>query len=82
MNNINGFLEKFLILDNNNNLKISIILEVIKKYTKIELKKENLDIKGDNMRLDCNPVFRSEIFMNKNKIEQDLKSKKIFLKII
>lgn len=82
MNNIAGFLQKFLNLEKDNNTKLSIILEVIKKETHIELKKEMLEIKGNNVKLNCNPVFRNEIFMHQIQIENSLKSQKIFLKLI
>lgn len=82
MNNISGFLQKFLSLDKNNKLKIEAILNVIKEKTKIELKKEDLDIKEENLKLNCNPVLRNEIFMYKEKIESELKKQKIFLKIL
>ena len=82
MYNISGFLQKFLNLEKDNNTKLSIILEAIKKTTGLELSKEMLQIKGDNLKLNCNPVFRNEIFMHQYQIEEYLKSKKIFLKII
>ena len=81
MYNISGFLHKFLNLERDNNTKLSVILETIKKETDIELSKEMLEIKGDNLKINCNPVFRNEIFMNKEKIENLLKSQKIFLNI-
>ena len=40
-----------------------------------------LEIKQDKLKINCNPVFRNEIFIHKNKIEDVLKSKKIFLKL-
>lgn len=82
MNNIAGFLQKFLNLEKDNNTKLSIILDVIKKETGVELKKEMLEIKGDNLKLNCNPVFRNEIFMHQSQIESSLKQQKIFLKIV
>ena len=82
MNSISGFLQKFLNLEKDNNTKLSIILDVIKKETGIELSKEMLEIKGDNLKLNCNPVFRNEIFMHQSQIESSLKQQKIFLKII
>jgi hypothetical protein len=82
MFNISNFLQKFLNLEKDNNAKLSIILDVIKKETNIELSKEMLEIKGDNLKIKCNPVFRNEIFMHKSQIEDSLKSQKIFLKII
>lgn len=82
MNSITGFLQKFLNLEKDNNTKLSIILSVIKQETNIDLTREMLEIKGDNLKINCNPVFRNEIFMHKSKIEEELKNSKIFLKII
>lgn len=82
MYNISGFLQKFLNLEKDNNTKIALILEVIKKETNLELSKEMLDIKGDSLKLNCNPVFRNEIFMHQEQIENHLKQKKIFLKLV
>lgn len=82
MNSITGFLQKFLNLEKDNNTKLSIILDTIKKETGIELSKQMLEIKGDNIKLNCNPVFRNEIFMHQSQIESALKSFKIFLKLI
>jgi hypothetical protein len=82
MNSISGFLQKFLKLEKDNNTKLSIILDVIKKETNIDLTKEMLEIKRDNIKLKCNPVFRNEIFMHRPQIEDSLKQQKIFLKLI
>lgn len=82
MNSISGFLQKFLNLEKDNNTKLLLILNVIKKETGVELKKEMLEIKGDNLKLNCNPVFRNEIFMHQSQIEFALKQQKIFLKIV
>ena len=82
MNNIAGFLQKFLKFEKDNNTKLSVILETIKKETNIELEKSMLEIRGDNLKLNCNPVFRNEIFMHQSQIEFALKQQKIFLKIV
>ena len=82
MDNIAGFLQKFLNLEKDNNTKLAIILDVIKQTTGLVLFREMLEIKGDNLKLNCNPVFRNEIFMHQTQIEDGLKSKKIFLKIV
>lgn len=82
MNNITGFLQKFLNLEKDNNTKISAILAVIKQTTGLELSKEVLEIKNDNLKLNCNPTFRNEIFMHKSQIESALKNSKIFLTLI
>jgi len=82
MNNIAGFLQKFLNLEKDNNTKLSLILEVIKKETNISLEKSMLEIKGENLKINCNPVFRNEIFMHQTQIEDYLKQQKIFLRLI
>jgi hypothetical protein len=82
MYNISGFLQKFLNLERDNNTKLLLILETIKKETGLELKKDMLEIKGDSVKLKCNPVMRNEIFMHKTETENQLKNSKIFLKII
>lgn len=82
MNNISNFFQKFLNLEKDKGLKISLILEAIKKETGLDLKKENIELKGDSVKINCSPIFRNEIFMRKEKIESLLKSQKIFLKIL
>jgi hypothetical protein len=82
MNGISNFLQKFLNLEKDNNTKLSIILDVIKQTTKLELTKDFLEIKGDNLKINCNPVFRNEIFMHQSQIEASLKNSKIFLKLV
>ncbi|MEK7669529.1 MAG: hypothetical protein AAB350_03015 [Patescibacteria group bacterium] len=82
MYNILEFLQKFLNLEKDNNTKLSLILDAIKQKTGIELTKEALEIKGDNLKINCNPVFRNEIFMHKSEIEDLLKTFKIFLKLV
>lgn len=82
MYSIAGFLQKFLNLEKDNNIKLSLILEILKRETGIELTKDKLEIKGDNLKLNCNPVFRNEIFMHQAQIESSLKQQKIFLKIV
>jgi hypothetical protein len=82
MLDISNFLQKFLNLEKDNNTKLSVILDVVKRETGVELKKEMLEIRGDNLKLNCNPVFRNEIFMHQSQIEESLKKQKIFLKLI
>jgi len=81
MNSISNFLQKFLNLEKDNSTKLSKILDIIKENTGLELSKEALELKGDNLKLNCSPIFRNEIFMHLSQIEENLKSQKIFLKI-
>jgi hypothetical protein len=82
MYSISGFLQKFLNLEKDNNTKLTTILDIIKKETKIILSKTELEIKNDSLKLNCNPVFRNEIFMHQTQIESSLRSSKIFLKLV
>jgi hypothetical protein len=82
MNNIAGFLQKFLNLEKDNNTKLCLVLDAIKQSAGFDITKETLEIKGDNLKINCSPVFRSEIFMHKSQIEDILKSQKIFLKLV
>lgn len=82
MNSIAGFLQKFLNFEKDNNTKLLLILDAIKQKTGLELKKEILEIKGETLKVNCNPVFRNEIFMHKSEIEELLKASKIFLNLI
>lgn len=82
MFNISGFLEKFLSLEKDNETKLALILEIIKTKTGVELSREMLEIKGESIKLNCNPVFRNEIFMHKSEIEAELKGQKIFLRLL
>lgn len=82
MFNISGFLEKFLSLEKDNNTKIALILDIIKQKTDLELSREMLEIKGESVRLNCNSVFRNEIFMHQAEIEEELKAQKIFLRLL
>lgn len=81
MNNIGNFLHKFFNLEKDKNTKLSTALDIIKGKTGIELPRESIQIVNECLKISCNPVFRNEIFMHKSEIENDLKSRKIFLTI-
>lgn len=81
MLSLSNFLDKFLNLEKDKNTKVYLILSAIKQQTGVELSKENVEIRGDDIILKCNSVFKNEIYMHKEGIENDLKTKKIFLKI-
>lgn len=82
MNSVSNFLQKFLKLEKDNSARVSLILEIIKKETGLELPKEALETKGDSLKIKSSPIIRNEIFMHKEKIEDSLKSQKIFLKLV
>ena len=82
MNRISNFLEKFLKLDKENDLKLQTIKEVIKQKTNLDINKDMLEIKNNYIKLNYDPVVRNEIFMHKGEIEKTLQDLKIFLKLI
>lgn len=81
MNNISGFFQKFFNLENNNNLRIEFIIKTIKDFSGIDVKREELETSEQKVKINCPPAFRNQIFMHKDKIEESLRSQKIFLKI-
>ncbi len=81
MNQINGFLQKFIKIDKDNVLRINLILSIIKNRTKIDLPKSAIQISQNNIKINCSSLFKNEIFLHKEEIEEDLKENKIFLNI-
>ena len=59
-----------------------VVLDIVNRVAKVNLSKEMLQIKNEELRIVCSPVFRNEIFMHKQEIEDSFKSQNIFLKII
>lgn len=53
------------------------ILEVVKKYTKIEINISNLEIKNYVVFIKTNAVGKNQIFLNKNKILEEIMSENI-----
>ncbi len=82
MISISGFFEKFLKLQKSNGLIKELLRETIKEISGVSIKTEDLDLKEDRVYLKCSPIFRNEIFMYREPIEEKLKAQKIFLKIL
>ena len=53
------------------------ILEVVKKHTKIEINISNLEIKNYVVFIKTNAVGKNQIFLNKNKILEEINSDNI-----
>lgn len=70
---IKDLLIKFNKLVDNEELKISIIREVIKDVLKIEIPKEKISFKNGILKLDINPLFKNEIFIHKDLILSKIK---------
>jgi len=55
--------------------KKPLIIDIILKATGLELKKENLEIKGGVLYLNIKPIYKNEIFIKKDEILSQLKQK-------
>ena len=70
--NIGSFLEKFKkFLTSEENIKEEIIKSVLKN-TGIEIKGENIKIQDFSIYIKEKPIIKSEIFLKKEKILEDL----------
>ncbi len=72
MFNISNFFDKFKKIQQNNLNTKEFIIEIIKNKLNIEIKKEDIEIKNSQIKINCNPIVRSEIYMSKQKIESEL----------
>ncbi len=72
MFNISNFFEKFKKLQQNNQNTKDTIIRVIKKILNIDIKKEDIEVKNNQINIKCNPIIRSEIYMSKNALEAEL----------
>ena len=82
MFNISIYLDKFRNLDLKSlNLK-KVIIDSVNKFIKIKIDKNNIKIKNGVICLDVNPIVKSEIFINKVYIINDLKTKNLIIKNI
>ncbi len=81
MFNISNFLDKFTKLHKSNEYIKQTLKALIKEISGVDLTTADLDLKESGVYLKCSPLFRNQIFMYKEKIENSLKSQKIFLKI-
>jgi len=75
MDNISIYLQKFSKIGlGDRELKENIIL-IIKNKLGFELKKEDIKIKDDIITINTTPITKNEIFINKEAILKEIKSK-------
>jgi len=75
MLNISKYLEKFKkSLESGENLNNTII-EIIKKYTDIELKLSDFELKSNLVALKTSPGVKNKIFMFKSEISKEIQEK-------
>lgn len=74
--NIEGFLERFKNLKTSEKFNKEETLNVINKITNIELVNENIEIRGGVLYIKISdPVIRSQIFLYKEKIIEEIEKK-------
>lgn len=72
MFNISSFLDKFLKNIKSQDLYNEGVIEVIKKTTGIELKKEDLEIKDCVLFIKSNGAIKNKMFIFKSKILEEI----------
>jgi len=75
VNNLEGFLNKFKHLLQSSKASKESIISSVRHITHIELAERNVELKEGILHIQASPLVRSEIFMRKHKILEDLKSK-------
>ncbi len=70
---IKDLLIRFNKLVDNEELKISIIRDVILDVLKIDIPKEKISFKNGVLKLDIHPLYKNEIFLNKDLILSKIK---------
>ena len=74
MFNIKKFLEKFSKSIKNTETFKKQIAEIILKQTQINILPEDIEIKNNNIYTNSSPAVLNKIFMNKNKILEEINS--------
>lgn len=75
MFNIAKYLEKFKILKNSKFFLRDLVVEGVKKITNIEIDPKKVDVKDGLVRISEKPIIKSEIFIKKAKILEEINSK-------
>ena len=75
MNNISLFLQKYLSLGFKEEKIKNIIIETIKEVCNVEITKKQIKVTDQNINIEVFGAEKSEIFINKDKITEQIKSK-------
>jgi len=73
MFNIDSFLEKFKNLTPPHKEVRRVVVLVVKKNTNIQLEEEQILSHGNTVYLKIKPIYKTEIFLNKKKILEEIK---------
>ena len=77
MKRIDSFLEKHFKNSNSKTILKERVIEIINKISKSKIEKKDLEIKRNIIYLKINPIEKHNIFISKQKILEEIKSKKI-----
>ncbi len=72
---IKDLLLRFNKLIDNEEIKVSLIKETILEVLNIDIPKEKIVFKNGILKLDINPIYKNEIFFNKEKILKKIEEK-------
>ncbi len=72
---IKDLLLRFNKLIDNEEIKVSLIRETILEVLNIDIPKEKIVFKNGILKLDINPIYKNEIFFNKEKILKKIEEK-------
>jgi hypothetical protein len=72
MNSISNFFSKFLKLQQDSEEIKNKIINVLKSISGINLDKEKISFKEGIVSINCSPLERTQIYMNKEKILESL----------
>jgi hypothetical protein len=75
MDNLSSFLKKFQKIIGDKSEEKNTIKEALKIFCNFDIDIKDIKIKDGNVMLSTSPVFRSEIFLKKQKIISYLKTK-------
>jgi len=77
MKDLSEYLNKFKVTLFKNEDKIEVMREIINTVTCLDLKPNDISIKGDCVYIQATPLYKNEIFLNKKKIIEKFKEKNL-----
>lgn len=75
MQDISFYLKKFENIGSRKNSIRKAIIEIVKEKSGVELDKDNLDFIRDQIRINITGPAKTEIFINKKRIEEELNNR-------
>lgn len=78
---IKNFFDKFLKIQKNNKDSLDNIINIIYNVTKIKILESEIEIKENSIYIKCKPIYRNEIFMNIERIKEELRKNGLFKKL-